>query len=46
MTVSRYRTKALREGYLEMIKEHRFRPNAKGEATEFRYIPPPAAAQR
>jgi hypothetical protein len=39
MTVSRYRTKAIREGYLEVIKEHRFRPNGKGEATEFRYIP-------
>jgi hypothetical protein len=38
MTVSRYRTKALREGYLEVVKEHRFRPNGKGEATEFRYI--------
>jgi hypothetical protein len=46
MTVSRYRTKALREGYLQLIKEHRFRPNAKGEATEFRYIPPPAAPAR
>jgi hypothetical protein len=40
MTVSRYRTKALREGYLQVIKEHRFRPNGKGEATEFRYIQP------
>jgi hypothetical protein len=38
MTVSRYRTKALREGYLQVVKEHRFRPKGKGEATEFRYI--------
>jgi hypothetical protein len=38
MTVSRYRAKALREGYLQVVKEHRFRPNGKGEATEFRYI--------
>jgi hypothetical protein len=38
MTVSRFRTKALRDGYLEVVKEHRFRPNGKGEATEFRYI--------
>ena len=37
MTVSRYRSKAVREGYLQIIKEHRFRPNGKGEATEFRY---------
>jgi hypothetical protein len=39
MTVSRYRSKALREGYLQVLKEHRFRPNSQGEATEFRYIP-------
>lgn len=43
MTVSRYRTKALREGHLQIIKEHRFRPNGKGEATEFRYTKTRAA---
>lgn len=39
MTVSRYRTKALRDGYLQLIKKHCFRPHGQGEATEFRYCP-------
>jgi hypothetical protein len=38
MTVSRYRRRALSEGYLEVVKEHKFRSAGKGDATEFLFI--------
>lgn len=38
MTVSRYRQKAIRTGLLKVVKEHKFRPSIKGEATEFLFV--------
>jgi hypothetical protein len=35
MTVSRYRRKAIRDGYLKVVKDHSYRSANKGEATEF-----------
>jgi hypothetical protein len=37
MTISRYRTWAVEEGLLRIVKEHRFRSGGGGEATEFRF---------
>lgn len=37
MTISRYRQKAIREGFLRIEKEHSFRSRQKGEATEFSF---------
>lgn len=38
MTISRYRNKALRDGFLEVVKEHSYRSTGgRSEATEFRF---------
>lgn len=36
-TVSSYRQRAERGGYLKIVKTHRFNPDGKGEATTFRF---------
>jgi hypothetical protein len=36
-TISSLRKFALKDGFLTVVKEHRFRPGGKGEATEFRF---------
>jgi hypothetical protein len=38
MTISRYRKKAIRDGYLKVMKQHSYRCTGKGEATEFRFL--------
>jgi hypothetical protein len=38
MTISRYRQKAIRDGYLKIVKVHSFRSVSKGEATEFLFL--------
>ena len=35
MTISRYRKKAIRDGYLKIVKSHSYRFVGKSEATEF-----------
>jgi hypothetical protein len=38
MTISRYRKKAIRDGYLKVIKQHSYRSIGKREATEFQFL--------
>ena len=38
MTISRYRQKAIRDGHLQIVKEHTYRSTTKGEATEFVFL--------
>jgi hypothetical protein len=38
ITISRYRQRAIREGYLKVVKDHKYRSSGKGEATEFMFI--------
>jgi hypothetical protein len=38
MTISRYRKKAIRDGYLKVVKTHSYRSDGKGEATEFQFL--------
>ncbi len=38
MTISRYRKKATRDGYLKIVKHHSYCSTGKGEATEFQFI--------
>ena len=38
MTISRYRKKAIRDGYLKIVKNHSYCSTGKGEATEFKFI--------
>jgi hypothetical protein len=38
MTISRYRKKAIRDGYLKVVKTHSYRSVGKGEATEFQFL--------
>ena len=38
MTISRYRKKAIRDGYLKIVKHHSYCSTGKGEATEFQFI--------
>ena len=38
ITISRYRRKAVRDGYLAVVKEHKYRSAGKGEATEFVFV--------
>lgn len=37
MSVSRWRRMAIQDGYLVVVGEHKYRPNAKGIATRFRF---------
>jgi hypothetical protein len=38
MTISRYRKKAIRDGYLKIVKSHSYRSVGKSEATEFQFV--------
>ena len=38
MTISRYRKKAIRDGYLKIVKHHSYCSTGKGEATEFQIV--------
>lgn len=37
MTVSRYRSMAVQDGYLKIAKIHKYRPKGRGDATSFRF---------
>lgn len=37
MTISRYRRWAIDDGYIVVMRDHKFRSNGKGDATEFRF---------
>ena len=38
MTISRYRKKAVRDGHLKIVKNHTYRSEGKGDATEFQFL--------
>lgn len=38
MTISRFRKKAIRDGQVQVVKEHSYCAGGRGEATKFRYI--------
>jgi hypothetical protein len=37
MTISRYRGMAIEDGYLKVVKAHKYRPKGRGDATAFRF---------
>ena len=38
MTITRYRTHAVKQGYLKIVRHHKHVPGGKGEATRFHFV--------